>query len=102
MNRQRNPDESGRREARPGAGADHPADEPARAGENGGDVRRDRLDTIEWADDRTRALDRHAGMEETPIEDLMDGGETDADYRAEARKATPTLDPESERGDEGA
>lgn len=102
MSRQRNPDEPERRTARPGAGADHPADEPARAGEHGGDVRRDRLDTIEWADDRTRALDRHAGMEETPIEDLIDGGETDAAYRAEARQATPTLDPESESGDDGA
>ena len=102
MSRQRNPDEPERRITRPGTGADHPPDEPARAGEHGGDLRRDRLDTIEWADDRTRALDRPAGMAEAPIEDLMDGGETDAAYRAEARQATPTLDPESGSSDDGA
>jgi hypothetical protein len=101
MSRQRSPDEPERPIAR-GAGSDHPADEPARAGEHGGDVRHDRLDTVEWADDRTRALDPHAGMDEAPIEDLMDGGETNASYRAEARRATPTLDPESESGDDGA
>lgn len=103
MSRQRSHDESGRRQIQPrvDAGADHPADEPARPGEHGGDVRRERLDTIEWADDRTRSLDPHqGGMDEEPIEDLLDGGETDAAYRSDARHATPTLDPESE-GDEG-
>jgi hypothetical protein len=99
MSRQQSHDETGRRNTRP-SDADHPAGEPARAGEHGGDVRRSRLDTIEWADDRTRALDRHhGGLDEDPIDDLLDGGETDASYRAEARQATPTLDPESEDED---
>ncbi|MGN2247645.1 hypothetical protein ACFWZ3_13240 [Frateuria sp. GZRR35] len=104
MSRQRSPDESERRDARPhddGAGADHPAGEPARPAGTGGDVRRDRLDTIEWADDRTRALDpHHGGLDEAPMEDLLDGGETDAAYRKEARQVTPTIDPASERDDE--
>ena len=100
MSRQRSHDEPERRGPRPrsdaAAGPDHPSDEPARPGERGGDVRHDRLDTIEWADDRTRALDAHHGLDEEPIEDLLEGGETDASYRAEARQATPTLDPEGE------
>lgn len=81
------------------AGADHPADEPPPPGGHG-DLRHDRLDTIEWADDRTRALDPHHGLDEEPIEDLLDGGESDAAYREEARQVTPTIDPESERDDE--
>lgn len=82
------------------SGADHPADEPRPAGGHG-DPRHDRLDTIEWADERTRALDpHHGGLDEEPIEDLLEGGETDASYRAEARHVTPTIDPASERDDE--
>lgn len=97
MSRQRSHDESGRPRVPPrvDAGADHPADEPARPGEHGGDVRRERLDTIEWADDRTRSLDPHqGGMDEDPIEDLIEGSETDASYRSDATHATPTLDPD--------
>ena len=100
MNKQRAQDEYERREPRPHAGHagdDHPAGEPGRPGGHGGDLRHDRLDTIEWADDRTRALDpHHGGIDEDPIEDLLDGDETDASYRAEATRVTPTLDPESE------
>ncbi|UGB38736.1 hypothetical protein [Frateuria soli] len=80
--------------------ADHPADEPLPPGGHG-DPRRDRLETIEWADDRTRALDpRHGGLDEEPIEDLLEGGETDASYGKEARQVTPTIDPRNERDDE--
>lgn len=100
MSTQRSHDEPERRDTQP-PGADHPADEPARAGERGGDLRHDRLDTIEWADDRTRALDpHHGGLDEDPIDDLLEGGETNASYRAEAKQATPTLDPENEGEDE--
>ncbi|HET6807327.1 MAG TPA: hypothetical protein VFH59_17975 [Frateuria sp.] len=103
MSRQRSRDESGRDDLPTRrAGADHPADDPARPGEHGGDVRRERLDTIEWADDRTRSLDpQRGGLDEDPIDDLLEGGETDAAYRAEARRATPTPGPGSSDDDDG-
>jgi hypothetical protein len=103
MSRKRNRDASEPRVLTPrdDSATDHPAGEPARPGEHQGDVRHDRLDTIEWADDRTRALDpHHGGLDEEPIEDLLEGGETDASYREEAKRVTPTVDPASVRDDE--
>lgn len=82
---------------------------PARAGADGapplaersGKIRRDRLDTIERADDRTEAFDPHrGGLDEDPIEDLLDGEESDAAYREEARHVTPTLGPTDDGGSE--
>jgi hypothetical protein len=71
---------------------------PQRPDERGGDARRNRLDTIEWADDRTQALDPHrGGLDEDPIGELLDGGESNAHYREDARHVTPTLGPEDDR-----
>jgi hypothetical protein len=79
------------------AGTDGPAGEPVRPGGRTGNVRRDRLDTIEWADDRTAALDPHrGGLNGDPMEELLEGRESDADYRKEARRVTPTPGPASE------
>jgi hypothetical protein len=97
-------DPPGRRPARPrvgAAGTDGPVGGAARSRERG-DVGQDRLDAIEWADDRTRALDpRRGGVDRDPVEDLLDGTESNADYRREAARVTPTLDPEAGgRGEE--
>ncbi|MEI7036569.1 hypothetical protein [Fulvimonas yonginensis] len=80
------------------AGAEGPGGQPVRPGEDGGNLRRERLDTIEWADDRTAALDPNRGdVDEDPMDDLMDGRHSDAEYRSEANRVIPTLGPEDER-----
>jgi hypothetical protein len=56
--------------------------------------RHDRLDTIEEADNRTERLDPERGSGTTdPVQDMLDTGESNADYRDEADRATPILGP---------
>lgn len=78
------------------AGTEAGRGEPPAADAAPGDAHRQRLDTIEWADDRTQALDPHTGLDETPIDDLLGGGESQATYREQARHVTPTLGPASD------
>jgi hypothetical protein len=68
----------------------------ATAGKDG----RDRLDTIEEADNRTERLDpERASATTDPVQDMLEAGESDADYEDEARRVTPTLGP-SDANDE--
>lgn len=99
MSTQRKQDDDERRQAQSrlgDAGTEGAAGRPPRPGEHGGDIKRERLDTIEWADDRTQALDPQGGFGDDPIDDLLDGAESDATYREEARRVTPTLGPASD------
>jgi len=60
-----------------------------------------RLDTIEQADNRTERLDPERGsMATDPVEDMLDAGESNADYKDEANHVTPTLGP-SDQTDNG-
>lgn len=98
MNRQRNQGDNGRR----GADGARANDARSEAGGHGGDARRDRLDTLEWADDRTAALDpNRGGVGQDPVDDLLEGRQTDADYHEEANRVTPTLGPEDPAEDRG-
>ncbi|HEV2621331.1 MAG TPA: hypothetical protein VGU65_04475 [Frateuria sp.] len=87
------------------AGAAEPtraADAPHQDGGHLNDIRRERLDTLEWADDRTAALDpNRGGVEQDPIDDLLGGRQANADYREEANRVTPTLGPEDPAEDRG-
>lgn len=59
----------------------------------------DRLDGIEAADNRTEHLDpERAGASTDPVEDLLDAGESDADYEDEAHRAASTLGPPDQAG----
>lgn len=85
--------------SRTGDAGGTPAEATPRPG--GDDPRRERLDTIEWADDRTAALDPNRGeLDEDPVDDLLEGRESDADYRAEAKRVIPTIGPDAEQGKE--
>jgi hypothetical protein len=98
MNRQRNQGDTRRR----GADAARANDLPHEGGGHGTDARRERLDTIERADDRTAALDpNRGGVDQDPIDDLLEGRQADADYREEANRVTPTLGPEDPAEDRG-
>jgi hypothetical protein len=93
MNRQRNQHDTGRR----GADAGHATDVPHARGHG---ARPGRLDTLEWADDRTAALDPHRGsVDRDPMDDLLEGRRADADYREDANRVTPTLGPDDPAGD---
>jgi hypothetical protein len=60
---------------------------------------RERFDTIEEADNRTERLDpERADASSDPIDDLLEMGESNADYEDEARRATPTLGPADQTG----
>lgn len=77
------------RQAKPGSQTDAPANER----------KRDRLGTIEAADNRTARLDPHRGSATTdPIEDMLDSGESNADYKKDANRVTPTLGPPDQTG----
>ena len=53
-----------------------------------------RLDTIEEADNRTERLDpERASATTDPVEDMLEAGESNADYKDEADRAAPTLGP---------
>lgn len=73
---------------------DQRAKQEGRRGPVGQEGRRDRLDTIEVADDHTEHLNPHRGGVATdPIEDMLDEGESNAAYKDEADRVTPTLGP---------
>lgn len=98
MTRQPNQGESERRSAEANRAGDAPRERSGHAGE----LRRNRLDTLEWADDRTAALDpNRGGVEQDPIDDLLEGRQPDTDYREEANRVTPTLGPEDPAEDRG-
>jgi hypothetical protein len=66
----------------------------------GGNPRRDRLDLLERADDRTRAFDpHHGGLDDDAIDELLDAGQSNAAYRREASWETPTLGPDIDGDD---
>jgi hypothetical protein len=74
---------------------------PPAAGARREKLLHDRLEAIERADDRTAAFDPHrAGLGEDAMEDLLDGEESNAAYREEAKRVTPTLGPSEEGGGE--
>lgn len=100
MNGQGRSDELERRDPRSRVGdAGGTAAEAAPRG-HGGDARRERLDTIEWADDRTAALDpNRSELDEDPVDDLLEGRPSDADYRGEANRVIPTVGPDAERSE---
>jgi hypothetical protein len=61
----------------------------------------DRLDTIEQADNRTERLDPgRASASTDPVEDMLESGESNADYKDEAHRVAPTLGP-SDQTDNG-
>ena len=97
MTTQRKQDDGERRQtrSRPGeVGTD--GDVPIH-GADGGDTKHERrLDVIEWADDRTQALDPRRGLDDDPIDDLLGGRGSKSAYRREARQIIPTLGPASE------
>lgn len=63
------------------------------------DGKPDRFDMIEAADDMTERLNPHrSGAASDPMEDLLDGNESNADYKDEANQVTPTLGPSDETG----
>jgi hypothetical protein len=100
MNRQRNRD--GQRDGPSRRDTAQTPDAPRAGRGHGGDPRRDRLDTLEWADDRTADFDPdRGGVDQDPIDDLLEGRQADADYRDEARRVTPTLGPEDPADDRG-
>jgi hypothetical protein len=54
----------------------------------------DRLDSIEAADDRTGRLDPgRAGTTSDPVEDMLDAGQSNAEYEEEARRVAPVPGP---------
>ena len=105
MNRQPKQGGRGLRDTPSRAAAAEPtraADSPHKDGGHLNDIRRERLDTIERADDRTAALDpNRGGVDQDPIDDLLEGRQADADYREEANRVTPTLGPEDPTEDRG-
>jgi hypothetical protein len=104
MNRQRKPNGRGLGDTPSRVGTTETAraaDVPRKSGDLD-DIRRERLDTIERADDRTAALDpNRGGVDQDPIDDLLEGRQADADYREEANRVTPTLGPEDPTEDRG-
>jgi hypothetical protein len=72
----------------------HPHTTPDRSDDTRGKDRRDRLDSIEEADNRTERLDpERASATTDPIEDMLDADESNADYKDEAHRVSPTLGP---------
>jgi hypothetical protein len=54
----------------------------------------DGLDTIEKADNRTERLNPHRGSATTdPVQDMLDTGESNAHYKDDANRVTPTVGP---------
>ena len=71
----------------------HPQAKPDQRDANGKGSN-DRLDTIEKADDRTESLDpERASATTDPVEDMLEAGESNADYEDEAHRVAPTLGP---------
>ena len=71
----------------------HPQAKPNQRDANGKGIN-DRLDTIEKADNRTESLDpERASATTDPVEDMLEAGESNADYEDEAHRVAPTLGP---------
>ena len=78
----------------------HPQAKPDQRDVVDGDDSNDRLDTIEKADNRTESLDpERASATTDPVEDMLDAGESNADYEDEARRVSPTLGPPDVNGE---
>jgi hypothetical protein len=84
---------TGSETARPASGTD----EQAHAHEA---LRRNRLDTIELADDHTEQMNPHRGSSDDALDsvgEMLEGRESNAHYRREARRVTPTIGPDEDR-----
>ncbi|SEJ07348.1 hypothetical protein [Frateuria terrea] len=73
---------------------------PGKRNASGKHDKPDRLDTIEEADNRTERLDpERASATTDPVQDMLEAGETNADYRDEANRRAPTLGPSDPAAD---
>jgi len=105
-NHQRNSsDKPGGRQGAGDAGAGPPAGKAATSGHERDTaprdaMKRERLDTIEMADDLSEEMNPHRGGSEEDTDsvgEMLEGHESNAHYRREARRVTPTIGPDEDR-----